>query len=106
MAETYHIYDWRSLPVRTVARLATGLHDGSRIKRQISGMPCGVDTLINAVIADRLGLLVWLKTKDAEHGRNKPASIVDMLMRKEAPGEKAFDSAEAFEAARAARMGE
>lgn len=106
LAETYHVYDWRSLPVRTVASLATGLHTDSRIKRAFSGMPCSMDTLLNAVIADRLGLLVWMKTKDAEKGRNRPKSIVEMLLNKEQPTEKAFDSVEAFEAARAALLGE
>lgn len=102
------MFDWRALPPKTVASLATGLHSDSRIKRKISGIPCGMDTLLNAVIADRLGLLVWMKTKDAEKNRNRPKSIVDMLLKKEEdkPAEKAFDSIESFEAARAALMGE
>ena len=86
--------------------LAVGLHDEARIKRKVGGIPCGIGLLVDAVIADRLGLLVWMKTKDAEKGRNRPKSIVDMLMNGEAPSEKAFDSAADFEAARAAQMGE
>lgn len=37
------------------------------------------DTLLNAMIADRLNILVWMKTKDGSKGRNRPKSIVDAL---------------------------
>lgn len=36
MAETYHIYDMRALPVETLATLACGLRDDSRIKLKMS----------------------------------------------------------------------
>ena len=37
------------------------------------------DTLLNAMIADRLNILVWMKTKDGSKGRNRPKSMVDAL---------------------------
>lgn len=37
MAETYHIYDVRALPVKMLATLACGLRDDSRIKLKITG---------------------------------------------------------------------
>lgn len=38
MAETYHIYDMRALPVETLATLACGLREDSRIKLKESGL--------------------------------------------------------------------
>lgn len=38
MAETYHIYDMRALPVETLAVLACGLREDSRIKLKESGL--------------------------------------------------------------------
>ena len=37
LAETYHIYDYRSLPVKLVATLSAGLRDDSRIKLKAAG---------------------------------------------------------------------
>ena len=38
LAETYHIYDMRSLPLQTVATLSAGLRDDSRIKMKAGGV--------------------------------------------------------------------
>lgn len=38
LAETYHIYDFASVPVRTLAILAAGLREGSRIRTEMAGM--------------------------------------------------------------------
>lgn len=80
-AETYHVLDWRALPVRTAATLACGLRDDSRIKMLISGSRYKADTLLLAGIADRLSILAWMKTKDGQKGRNKPKMIVDEMIR-------------------------
>lgn len=56
-AETYRIYDYRSLPVQLVATLAAGLRDDSRIKLRAAGSPVGLETIILATIADNLTLL-------------------------------------------------
>ena len=105
-AETYHVFDWRSLPVRTAAILANGLPDTSRIKRHMAGSRVGLTELLLAVIADRLGFLCWAKSKDAEHNRNRPQSIYELLTNT-APKEvqRAFTSADDFEAARASILG-
>lgn len=108
LAETYGIYDMRALPVTTLATLAAGLREDSRIKKKLSGARVGPDTLLLAAIADRLSLLVWSRTEDAQKGRNRPASIVDALTGKQQnQGGDAvvFDSPEAFEAARNALIG-
>lgn len=108
MAETYGITDWRALPLTTAAALSAGLREDSRIRMKISGAKTDRMTLLAAMIVDRLSLLVWSKTKDAEHGRNKPASLAAALM--ESGGEKpdeecqAYQTAEEFQAAWKAAM--
>ena len=94
-AETYHVFDWRALPVRTAATLAMGLGADSRIMRKMSGVPVTMDTLLLATIADALHVLVWQNTKDGVKGRNRPALIADKLT--EAPKEESgFDSIAEF----------
>lgn len=78
-AEVYHVFDWRSLPLRTAATLANGLGANSRIMRKISGVPVTMETLLLATIADALHILVWQNTRDGAKGRNKPALIAEKL---------------------------
>ena len=70
LAETYHIYDYRSLPVQLVATLSAGLRDTSRIKLLAAGSPVDLETMILAAIADNLSLLRAGFSKDS--GRAKP----------------------------------
>lgn len=101
MAETYGVFDYQALPVRTAAALFWGLRDDARIKRLMAKTPVGVDTLLRAAIADRLSLLVWFQTRDGRAGRNRPASFMAQLMNKQPDTPvRAFSSGEAFEAAR------
>ena len=100
MAETYGIYDWRALPLETAAALASGLREDSRIKRKIAGMPVDTMTLLTAMIVDRLSLLVWSKTKDAEKGENRPGSIVEKILsldKKEENEVEGFQTPEDFQ---------
>lgn len=102
-AETYHILDYRALPLKTAAVLASGLRDNSRIMMKISGMQISPDTALMAAAVDRLSLLFWAKTKDAEHGNNRPESILAKLTgenEKKDSDLQSFDTAEEFEAAR------
>lgn len=100
MAETYGIYDWRALPLETAAALASGLREDSRIKRKIAGMPVDTMTLLTAMIVDRLSLLVWSKTTDAEKGENRPGSIVEKILsldKKEENEVEGFQTPEDFQ---------
>ena len=104
-AETYHIYDLESLPVQTVAILACGLGEESRIMRKMSGTNVSPTLLLLAHAVDRLSILVWKDTKDGRKNRNKPESVVNMLLRSKSDKNKhisstAFESAEAFETCR------
>lgn len=95
-AETYNIYDYKRLPVKTAAALALGLRDDSRIKMKMSGAKAPTDTLLLAATVDRLSLLVWAQTKDAEKGRNRPKSILESMTKAET-NNSAFDSGEDYE---------
>ncbi len=79
-AESYHIYDWRSLNLLYASILASGLRDNSRIKMKMSGIKYSLDTLLLASANDRLAYLLWMNTKDGQKNRNRPKSIYDLLM--------------------------
>ena len=57
LAETYHILDYRSLPVQLVATLSAGLRDDSRIKLKAADTSVDLETIILAAIADNLTML-------------------------------------------------
>lgn len=104
-AQTYHIYDLRALPLRTVAVLACGLGDDSRIKRKLSGQSLSMDTLLLARCSDILALILWSKCKP---GTRRPDSILQILT---GSSERSindeimpFDSIEQFETARQKAM--
>lgn len=101
LAETYHIYDYRSLPLRTVAALSAGLRDDSRIKMKIRGEKATRAELLLAAVADSVNALLW------HFGtyKDKPTSIVEALLDKpkepKRGGVVAFATPEDFEAAMA-----
>ena len=103
-AETYHIYELRSLPARLVATLAVGLRDNSRIKMKITGTDIPVDTLLLSMIYDSLNILVWRFA--SKKGTNKPESVAQKLLEKEKEDKtvkqaEVFNSPEEYEAERA-----
>lgn len=106
LAETYGIFDYESLPVQTVAALSVGLRGDSRIMMKMTGSDLTRTDLILTIIADYLALLVWFKTKDGKHNRNKPTPIRDMFRTKKESDVAGFDSPEEFERARAALLEE
>jgi hypothetical protein len=78
LAETYHLYDYRQLPPRRVAVLASGLRETSRSKAPKEGTLSTQEVLL-AGILDRLSLLVWFQTADGMRGRRCPPSVLDAL---------------------------
>ena len=105
-AETYHIYDYKSMPPKQAAILAAGLSINSRIKRAISGAKYPIETMLLAHIVDSLNILVWFQTKDGQNGTNRPDSVLSMLMDEEKAEEFAtFATIEEYEAARANIIG-
>ena len=102
LAETYHIYDYKQLPLNQVAVFAYGLRDDSRIKQIMSNQIVPLETTLLASIVDRLSLSLWLQTKDGQKGVNRPASIADQLIKRDKSenDEKdylVFESGEDFE---------
>lgn len=87
LAETYQIFDYRSLPCRTVAIFSCGLRNNSRIKMKMSGMEVTDEEMLLAAIVDNTKLIAWLLSKDGSEGNNRPKSILAELMNQVA-GEK------------------
>ena len=96
LAETYHIYDYRSLPVKLVATLSAGLRDNSRIKLKAAGSPVDLETIILAAIADNLSMLRLGFSKD---GKSKPYLFTEAIRGEMKPKTKGFKTAADFEAA-------
>lgn len=105
LAETYHIFNYRQVSPRQIAIYAIGLKDDSRIKMKFTGQKIDNQTLMLANIIDRLNLLLWTKTKDAEKGMNRPKSILESLYKKDSEI-SAFQSGKEFEEERAKLLAE
>lgn len=80
LAETYHIYDYRSLPCKTVATFSCGLRNDSRIKMKMAGMNVTPEQMLLSAIVDNTKLLAWLNSKDGTDGVNRPTSLLGILM--------------------------
>lgn len=75
LAETYQIYDYRSLPASLVATLSAGLRDDSRIKKKLHGDKLDLKETLQASLID-----VLLELGYAILGvKGKPPSILDEL---------------------------
>lgn len=98
LAETYGIYDMWSLPLRTVATLAAGLRDNSRIKLKMAGSKLDTDTILLAGMLDRLSILIWQLNGLGGETSKKPESILEKLMGLES-GEKVevFETGDDFD---------
>ena len=98
MAETYniHIVDWENppYPISYLADLANGLGNNSRIRRRMSNTTLTLEESFQAIIIDKLSILVWQNTKDGLKGRNMPESVYRKL---EGLDDKVKDEVELFE---------
>lgn len=100
-AEYYHIYDIYSLPALYLATLVKGLRHDSRLATFISGLDYTHSELMQAKIADELSFLAWSKTNDAKHNRNRPKSLLKLMLNNEDEKEaKGFNTPEEYESAR------
>ena len=102
LAETYHIYDYRSLPVRLVATLSAGLRDDSRIKLSGSGFPVQQNTMLLGIIADRIESIRYMfsdeTTKQLHPFVSVTEAFFDETNEKKESNELSFETAEDFEA--------
>lgn len=96
LAETYHIYKYRDFKPSYIYVLVEGLKSDSRFKMALKNQKVDDLTLLNAKAVDLLSLLVWSKTPDAQAGRNRPKSLVDILLNDSEAEKEGFDSEEDF----------
>lgn len=99
LAETYKIYDYRKFSPTLISKFAVGLSQDSRIKRKLRGEDYTTQEIMLAGIFDRLSLLVYSRTKDAQKGRNYPKSLVERMTQKDTDI-VGFRSGEEFEKVR------
>lgn len=105
LAETYRIYDYRSLPARKVATFCVGLRENSRIRMKMAGEKVNTEITMLAAIVDKLGYLIWGLSEDGVKGINKPVSILEILYGSEEKQISSFDSPEEFEKRRKELIG-
>ena len=78
-AETYHILDFRSLPLRTAATLSAGFRDNARIKLKAAGTPVPLETILLAAISDRIDAIKYGLSSEADR-KQKPVSLVESIL--------------------------
>ena len=101
LAETYGVFDYRALPLQTVATLGLGLSYDSRISQKQAGIVVPFRTLLLAQAVDNLTVLCWLNSADGAKNRNRPQMITEQLrIHREEPDNGQFADAESFELAR------
>lgn len=101
MAETYNIYDYTRVPVKTLGILSAGLRENSRIRQKLEGIKTDPETIIMAKIYDVVNTILWTKTKDAEKGRNQPKSIAKMFIVSDEPEPASYANGTEYKKARA-----
>lgn len=97
LAETYHILDYKSVPVKTLAVLAAGLNEDARSKRKAAEGKAPLRILLSAAILDQLSMLVWMQSKDGQKGINRPKSLVKAMTIGETEQVKSFRTADEFQ---------
>ena len=79
-AETYHVLDWRGLPLHLAATLAAGLRQNSRSKSNASGGKAPFDTVLLALICDKLAGIEWMLSSNGRNGTKHPVMLAPTLI--------------------------
>ena len=97
MAETYGIYDYKSMKPSLIATLAVGLPDSSRIKRKYSGINLTLEQMLLAMLVDGMNISVWQRSGGRKN--HKPESIFKKLTEKAKPKDElmSFRTPEEYE---------
>lgn len=87
--------------METLAAFVTGLRQDSRTKMAINGMKVPTNTLIMAMVYDKLNQWIWLNSKQGRKGHNPPPSLVEKLTKpvEKASKVQAYDSGDEFDLA-------
>ncbi len=99
LAETYQIYDWRSLPLQTVATFVCGLGQNSRIKRKFNNdkyEDFTVSEFLLMNIADALSIIAWQNTANGQKGVNRPKLFTEQIENKQKSKALSFNSIDDF----------
>lgn len=99
-AEYYQVYDFDTLPPLTIATLAVGLREESRIKMRLSNQKYTMEQILWMGILDRLTLLVYAKTKDGQKGKHYPKLLSDQFHENTEDKVEGFSSGKAFDVMR------
>lgn len=104
LAETYHVLDYTTVPVMTLAALCAGLHDDSRIKMRMMGMNKIAPSFALVRAADMLTIINYALT--AKQGSKLPTLYQDIMNGKRQEKKTGgFASIEEFEEARKRILG-
>lgn len=95
LAETYQIYNYRSLPVKLVATLSVGLRENSRIKMEINGDKIPLDTSMLVLLLDSIHMLRW--ELSGAKGKKPESIYLKITETKKESDVMAFNSGEEFE---------
>lgn len=99
LAETYHVFDYKAIPVMTLATLCAGLHDDSRIKMRMMGLHRIAPSFALVRAADMLTVINYSLT--AKQGVKIPKLYQDIMIGKQKKKRTSgFSSIEEFEKAR------
>ena len=98
LAETYGVFDYRSLPARMVATLAGGLRDSSRIKMKMTGEVLNFEQVLLVNIFDAVNWLRWSRTRAAQENGDPPKRLLDGILGTDVETEEiGFRTGEEFE---------
>lgn len=102
LAETYHIFNINEFSPLVIARFSVGLRDSSRIKMKMANVRYTLKEILLMSVLDRLSIIAWQNTKDAQSGKNMPKSLVNTLLQPNNNDEEvtSFTSSLEFEKAR------
>ena len=92
LAETYQIYDFQKLPVKTLATLTIGLRDDSRVKRAINNQHEVSDNTLLSLLIDLFTIYIYKQSK--KNSSDFPEPILKKVLPLENFG---FDTIEEFE---------
>ena len=104
MWETYQVKDYKALPVETLAVLASGLREDSRIRMKMAGMEYVPLELLAAYCADKLAYI--LHVVGEKEGTDPPNRLIDIVMKKTPQKTSGFASGADFEEERRRLLGE
>lgn len=80
LAETYGIFDTRSVPGTVLAALAAGLRDDSRIKMSLNGRTVTRTEMLLAAAVDGLNRITWLLSAVCPHDGEMPRSVLKSIL--------------------------